>query len=416
MALDISSLYVFVSVLLLLVSYRIFNNTDDEDNSTNDKNRNYSYNKRESLGKQYLKHLLVQLDKSLSANKEKEDTFLNPLLKLKDAKDIIPFFTIVYATQSNTSKKFAEKILKEAKEVNLKCQMKNISEIDIEQDFNKNIFMVFLISTYGEGGPTDDCIDFYKFLESREFIEAFNNKELNFSIFGLGSRKYENYNYIALKFDKVLNGKLKLNRISQFGNGDDAKDINLDFNLWREQFYNDAFNYFNLNKEKTNESIIKLNLEDLYKNVQEELIVTFIENQEENSKIEINNSTNNLNTSNINLSDYDFNIKRFLNCEDCKIISIQELRKESINGSTLKITFDLTNTNINYKVGDNLGVYPLNSLSSVSKVINRLNFNEKSKVKIDKLKEQLTKKIQIIDNVTIKYLLTHIIDLSCHIK
>jgi NADPH-ferrihemoprotein reductase len=121
---------------------------------------------------------------------------------------MIPCFTIVYATQSNTSKRFAEKILKDSQILKVKAVLKNISEISL-QDLETNLLIVFLVSTYGEGGPTDDSIEFDKFLEKSKAgikTDDFNClNELNYSLFGLGSRKYEHFNEMAKRLDKVLN-------------------------------------------------------------------------------------------------------------------------------------------------------------------------------------------------------------------
>ena len=114
----------------------------------------------------------------------------------------------MYATQSNTAKRFAERINKDSKILKLKSTVKNISEISIN-DFENNLFMVFLVSTYGEGGPSDDAIEFDKLLEKNN--KGFKKEngiylnEFNYSIFGLGSRKYEHFNAMAKKIDKVLN-------------------------------------------------------------------------------------------------------------------------------------------------------------------------------------------------------------------
>ena len=66
--------------------------------------------------------------------------------------------------------------------------------------------MVFLLATYGEGGPTDDCIEFNHFLDDNK--NGVKNDgvigKVHYSIFGLGSSKYEFFNQIAKKFDKFL--------------------------------------------------------------------------------------------------------------------------------------------------------------------------------------------------------------------
>ena len=154
---------------------------------------------------------MKQLNFSLETEiKEKELHNIKSLLPNINSycETIIPSFTIIYATQSNTSKRFAEKLQSDSKTLRLNTIIKNVSEITCK-DFETNLLMVFLISTYGEGGPTDDCIEFDKFLELNKNGIIRDNmiylKELNYSIFGLGSKKYENFNSMALKLEKVLN-------------------------------------------------------------------------------------------------------------------------------------------------------------------------------------------------------------------
>lgn len=340
--------------------------------------------------------------------RDTEDTYSN-LLEILPSYDKtqtkIPFFTIFYATQSNTAKKFADKIADDAKILNLNCNVKNISEISLE-DFNKNIFMLFFLSTYGEGGPSDDCIEFNKLLEEKSrgkhtFFEEVNNKFLHYSIFGLGSSKYEYFNQMAKKFDQIFT-KNSMTRVSELGLGDDGKNINEDFKEWRKNFWKDSQNYFTLNFEKTKKISEELNLKELYEGNREEIQISF-----ENNKP---------NVTEMDSNDYEFNIKRFLQAEVCQVESITELRKENINGSTLKVTYKLA-PNMTYNVGDNIGVYPTNSEQSVNSILSRLNYDADSVVKITKMKDcPLKKKISIIDGYTVKELLLNIVDLSSQIN
>jgi NADPH-ferrihemoprotein reductase len=164
----------------------------------------------------------------------------HPLKKLKEEnkyeESVIPSFTIVYATQSNTAKRFSERLAKDAQYLNIQTQVKNISELSVEEDFNKNLFLVFFISTYGEGGPSDDAMEFNRAMEKKTLFENFTNEKLNYAIFGLGSTKYEYYNQMAKKIDKFF-AKKSLARVCDVGLGDDSKDINKDFAEWRKQFW-----------------------------------------------------------------------------------------------------------------------------------------------------------------------------------
>lgn len=331
----------------------------------------------------------------------------HPLKNLVDEKvfenDIIPNFTIVYATQSNTAKRFSEKISKDAEYLNIKNKIINISEITIE-DFNKNIFLVFFISTYGEGGPSDDAIEFNRLIDNKTLLENLENKNVHFSIFGLGSTKYEYYNQMAKKIDKYFT-KNKIIRISEVGMGDDSKNINKDFDEWRKNFWVEAYNLFNSKKDEIKKLSQNLNLKELYEKHEDEYKIFSNKTTDEN----ITKYANNL-----NIEDYDYATRRFLEAKECEIKEIKELRKETINGSTLLVKYSC---DIKYKVGDNIGVFPVNNENVVNEIISKLNFDQNEKFQIKKNKETVIKqKANIPDSLTVKEILTNLVDLSCQIK
>jgi sulfite reductase alpha subunit-like flavoprotein len=51
----------------------------------------------------------------------------------------------------------------------------NISELKSIKDFNENMLMVFIVSTYGEGGPTDDSVDFNILIKNRLSLVLYRN-------------------------------------------------------------------------------------------------------------------------------------------------------------------------------------------------------------------------------------------------
>ena len=98
--------------------------------------------------------------------------------------------------------------------------------------------MVFKVSTYGEFGPSDDAIEFDKLLEKNNNGFKKENgiylNQLNYSIFGLRSRKYEHFNAMAKKINKLLISRMYnvlkfLQRIYEQGECDDSKYIQSDF-------------------------------------------------------------------------------------------------------------------------------------------------------------------------------------------
>jgi sulfite reductase alpha subunit-like flavoprotein len=274
--------------------------------------------------------------------------------------------------------------------------------------------MLFMVSTYGEGGPSDDCLEFNKALEAKSrgkhtFFEDIENDYLNYSIFGLGSSKYEYFNQMAKKFDQIFN-KNQMKRISEIGLGDDSKNISEDFQKWRTQFWKDSQKYFEINYELTKLKAKEKNLKLLYQS-EKEVEITLTCSQ---TAMKIGD---NQNIFQIDINDYEYNLKRFLQASQCKVESIKEIRNETINGSTLKVTYSLENTDLTYQVGDNIGIYPTNNETYVNQIIQRLNFNPEERVHIKKLKEgSLNRKLNLIDTYTIRECLTNTTDLSCQVN
>ena len=293
----------------------------------------------------------------------------------------------------------------------LKCQIKNISELSIE-DFKKNIHLVFLLATYGEGGPTDDCIEFYSKLKSG-FLEdvAYENKYLCYSIFGLGSSKYEHFNSISKNFEKTFQSN-RIKRVCDYGEGDDAKNIREDFEKWKRNFWVQTYSYFKENREKYTIGIEKLELKKLYEGVKEEIEISLVDGKELNN---VNSDPSQVQA--LTIDDYDFAMKRYLQAEEYSIEDIRELRKENINGSTLEITYHSHDKTFNYGIADNIGIYPINTESSVNVILNRFNYDPKEIVSVKKLKNgELQKKVSIPNGLSIRDILTNILDLSCVIK
>jgi NADPH-ferrihemoprotein reductase len=362
-----------------------------------------------------------QLQKTMVAN-EKETLIEHPLKNLKIEnkyqENIFPNFTIFYATQSNTAKKFSEKIQKDAEYLNIKTKIKNISELKVEEDLNKNALVLFFVATYGEGGPSDDAIEFNREIDEKILFEKFTNDDLNYSVFGLGSSKYEFFNQMAKKIDKNFS-KRGLKRICEIGLGDDSKNINKDFEIWRKIFWSESYNNFLNRKDEIINLSQKLKLKEQYETQEEEFKI-FIGNDANNNN-DIKENKNNIDfdfdfnfKENLTIEDYDFRTKRFLNSVECKIIGIKELRKETINGSTLLITYNCDS--LKYKTGDNIGVYPKNSQILVNEIIGKFNFNKNEKIFIKKRnKGNLKIKSTIPNGLTIEDILKEHLDLSAQI-
>jgi NADPH-ferrihemoprotein reductase len=385
--------------------------------------------KLEELGKQYLEHLINNYEnkptipnKGSSTSKEgenklknlnKQKVFIedNPCINEGEEyyPELIPSFTILFATEMGTAEGFANDLYKEATEkLRLKAKILNVSEVNSVQIFNENSLIVIIASTWGEGEPTDDCVDFNKMLKSKKFWEEFTNQEnLNVAIFGLGNSVYTFYNAQGKFFNKILVEEHKLNAICPLGLGNARKDIEKDFSDWKDNvFFKSLYSFYSKNYEKNIEFYKKYNLLN-------DLSVS----SEVKKKFELF-SSDKKELASLENKNYNQGIQNHLNTQKFKILNIEELRPNNINGSTLKIEFDYSGNDYKYKPAENILVYPKNKEENVSIVLNQLAMDKDTnfinyKVLVDD-KDSLTN-LPLPEGITVKEALTEYIDLSCQI-
>ena len=310
-----------------------------------------------------------------------------------------------------TSEEFANQLHKEVTEkLYLKAKVLNVSEVTSVQIFNENSLIVILASTWGEGEPSDDCVDFNKMLEKKEFWDGFNNQEnLNIAIFGLGNSDYTYYNAQGKFFHKKFIEEHKLNEICQFGLGNAKYDIEKDFNEWKDNvFYKGLYSFYSKNFEKNYEFYKKYNLlnelpkENENKNKEEKAYEIIFSEKKDDAQIDNKN--------------YSQNIQYHLESKKVKIKNIEELRQNNINGSTLRVILDLSGTDLKYKPAENILIYPKNSEESVKIVLNQIGIDKENNIinyKINNKEDSLN--LPIPSGITIKESLLEYFDLSCQI-
>ena len=311
-----------------------------------------------------------------------------------------------------TAEEFANRLHKEATErLNLSAKILNVSEVNSVQIFNENSLIVIIASTWGEGEPTDDCVDFNKMVESKEFWDGLKNREnLNVAIFGLGNSVYTFFNAQGKRFHKIFVEEHKINEICPLGLGNARKNIENDFNEWKNKtFFKSLYSFYSKNFEKNYEFYEKNNLLNKLSNKEDKVIKIEYElfSSDKKELVPIENKN------------YKKNVQNILDSKKVKIISIEELRQNNTNGSTLKVVFDLKGTDIKYKPAENILIFPKNSEEAVKTVLNILE-NEKENNFINyKISNNnpsdVPLNLPIPEGITVKEALSQYIDLSCQI-
>jgi len=86
-----------------------------------------------------------------------------------------------------------------------------------------------VFATYGEGDPTDNAVEFFKWLPT---IENNTLPGIKYTVMGLGNRQYVNFNSCGRVADKELE-RMGAVRVYDRGEGDDDQNIEEDFEQWR---------------------------------------------------------------------------------------------------------------------------------------------------------------------------------------
>lgn len=173
------------------------------------------------------------------------DAFFDP------SADAPPYLTIYYATQSGTSEFYAYALQQEGRAMGLDVGICNVShlvhsiEMSLDQELNDVLIphttksgkkrgrAVFLISTFHDGGPTDDGKGFIKALQGIKDHRYL--KGLRYGVFGFGNSTFSTtYNTQGKLYDQLLS-QLGGKRLVPLALGDDSKDIDWDFEKWKWQ-------------------------------------------------------------------------------------------------------------------------------------------------------------------------------------
>lgn len=270
---------------------------------------------------------------------------------------------IFYGSQTGTAEAYAIKLMKDLSSTfGLDTMVVDFSDYDFTyfSMIKPEVFCFFIMSTYGEGDPPDNAIDFFEFLESS--TEVFSS--LKYSIFGLGNSTYEFYNRASKRLKKIFL-ELGATEFLPFAEGDDKNGNSDDaFIAWKK----DVYSFFK-HKKKVKE--VNLDYKPLLKVVKRDdickdhpSVVINKPNIKYDNKLQEKKAINN----------------NFIYLSE--IVKIENLY-HSTERSCLHIEFDLSKTNLKYSTGDHLGVWPFNCEDHINKFLETFGLENKKNDVID---------------------------------
>ncbi|CRG96779.1 flavodoxin-like protein [Plasmodium gallinaceum] len=331
---------------------------------------------------------------------------------------------IYFGSQGGTSADFAKELKYNLNDIfNIQAEIIDLEFFNKEEIKNFGI-RVFIVSTYGDGEPTDNAIEFFKWLKSLNNDNTYF-RNTKYSIMGLGSRQYSHFNKVAKKLDNYLL-KFKAEKISETIFGDDDDNLYHDFEIWKKKFFKELPRILNIQDvplKTINEDNIELvdwrdlpeitldieyeeNEEMDKKSAHNTYISNLIEESDNKNCEALEESKNRKEHKNVLYSNTDITGKFYFHHHIGKVISNVNLLKnvdhssdgEKVNHLIIGVK------DILYKAADTLVILPKNPKHVVSWWLKRLNINDKDKNKkfifIDKNKYSKNYSFLCQDNIS----------------
>ncbi|KFM75236.1 tRNA wybutosine-synthesizing protein 1-like protein, partial [Stegodyphus mimosarum] len=151
---------------------------------------------------------------------------------------------IIFGTQMGNAKVFAEDLAQTLKTINWIVVVHDMKTLDDPEEYlkiqaSKEKLCIFIVSTYIDGQPPENCHWFCKWLDeaSCDFrISRVLLKGLKYCVFGLGSSLYEdNFNKVAVGIDDALK-KLASTSVLPLVKADENAETSLEdsYNMWKK--------------------------------------------------------------------------------------------------------------------------------------------------------------------------------------
>lgn len=244
---------------------------------------------------------------------------------------------------------------------------------------------IFIISTYGDGDPSDNTAGLWEWIQKTE-VASFSN--LRYMAFGLGNRHYKYYNKVIDVVVEALD-KFSAKSLVPVGKADDAEGTTEeDFISWKDAVFSvfrDQLGYeekeFKYTPTITVEEDPSLDIIDLHHGEPIQ--------QHENAKTAATNS-------------------------HIRALTVKHARElfSSPHRNCLHMEFDLTDqVEMNYKTGDHLAVWPSNPDSEVDLLLEVLDLVDRKDVPISIKALESSTKVKIPTPTSTGALLRYYLDI-----
>ena len=143
--------------------------------------------------------------------------------------------TVVFASQTGTAEGFARGLASQLQALygdHNSIRVLDASEYDMNEHLSRERLVIFLIATFGEGGPPDSAGELYSWLQQVQSDNvSLDLSNVKYAVFGLGNKNYEKFCEMGRQVDSCLS-RLGSSAVIPLGLGDASEQINVDFENW----------------------------------------------------------------------------------------------------------------------------------------------------------------------------------------
>lgn len=285
--------------------------------------------------------------------------------------------TIVYGSQSGTAEEFAFELENEAKKYGFAPTVVDMDDYDYEEALRSERFVVMLLATFGEGEPTDSCVNFWEWITDEDERADDEADEVmdgcRHAVFALGNRQYEHFCNVGNIVHKKLVA-MGSSPLLACGEGDDDGCLEDDFSAWRTAFWKLARSKI-LGVDVSNDDAVGTGG-----------FVSSIKMTELNDRTGADAQAYAAYAAADTGAGSGFAPgSRHEGAAFVPVTAVRELRQDASILSTVHIEMDLAGSGVTYETADNLGVLPRNDYQMAARVAKRLGVRSDTLMRIDKL-------------------------------
>ena len=142
---------------------------------------------------------------------------------------------ILWGSQTGTAEGFGNELMREARRRGFNAKSVDLEEYTGEDLGAEKAPVIFLMATHGEGEPTDNADEFYKWANDADRTGD-ELSDLRYAVFALGNTQYEHYCMMGRWADAKL-AALGGTAFCERGEGNDDEDIRADFEAWTAKLW-----------------------------------------------------------------------------------------------------------------------------------------------------------------------------------